>query len=135
MPALQANIPALEEELDYDDRTANDEPRYVQWIQGEIADANERRIFDFDYDLVTGDAILANNAPFVDGHLRTVVRVSGDMRFKDFLREYYGLRCFRMHIAFIDVPKEAGEPKLLNQTFRELHGRHQLMQVDILPGH
>lgn len=125
-------MPAFEE-IDYDDRTANDERRYVQWIQAQIPGANELLLFDFDYDLVTGDAILANNAPFVDGHLRRVTRVSGDMRLKDFLREYYGLRRFRMHIAFIDEPRAPGEPKLLDQTFRELHRRHTLMQLDIHP--
>jgi hypothetical protein len=130
MPALQAN-PAFEE-LDYNDRTANDEPRYPQWIQAEIQGGNEQTLFDFDYDLVTGDAILSNNAPFVDGHLRTVVRVSGDMRFKDFLRQYYGLRRFTLRPAFLDVPKAADEPKILDQTFRELYRRHQLMQLDII---
>lgn len=133
MPALQANIPVVpQEELDYNDRTANDEPRYPQWIQAAIQGENEQVIFDFDYDLVTGDAILSNNAPFIDGHLRTVVRVSGDMRFKDFLRQYYGLRRFTLRPAFLDVPKAAGY-KLLDQTFRELYSRHKLMQLDVIP--
>lgn len=130
MPALQA-IPALEE-LDYNDRSNNDEPRYMQWIQAELQGQAEQFLFDFDYDIVTGDAILSNNAPFVDGHLRMALRVSGDMKFKDFLRQYYGLRRFTLRPAFLDVPKAAGEPKLLDQTFRELHARHKLMQLDVI---
>ena len=125
MPAIPVN---REEELNYNELTANNERRYPQWIQGQI-DGGE--VFDFDYDLVTGDAILANNAPFIDGR-RRVMRVSGDMRLKDFLREYYGLRRFKMRIAFIDVPRALDEPRLIDQTFRALHTKHKLMQVDLI---
>jgi hypothetical protein len=129
MPALQANH--APEELDYNDRSNNDEPRYMQWIQAEIQGQAEQVLFDFDYDLVTGDALLVNNAPFVDGHLRMGLRVSGDMKFKDFLRQYYELRHFTLRPAYLDVPKAAGY-KILDQTFRDLYRRHQLMQLDII---
>ena len=125
MPAIQA---IREELLDYDERTPNDEHRYKQWIQTEL---EGQFLFEFDYDLVTGDAILTNNNPFIEGHLRYGVRFSGDMRFKDFLRQQYGLRRFSMRIGYIDVPKGADEPKLLDQTFRELHTRHQLIQLSL----
>ncbi len=126
MPAIQANH---EELLDYNAQTANDESRYPQWIQAQV---NGNEVYSLDYDLVTGDAILVNNNPFLEGNLRMGVRISGDLKLKDFFRMYYGLRRYTMHIAYLDVPRAAGEPKLLDQTFRELHARHKLMQLDLI---
>jgi hypothetical protein len=127
---LQVNAIQAIDQIDYNELLQNGEARYHQFIQcGLPADANhpDGRVIELDYDIQAQQAILIDN---VDGQ-RIYYRVAHEVRAKELIWRFYGIRRFRLTNIWCLEERRQGDPKLMSLTFPEMFQRYNLLQFDI----
>ncbi len=110
----------------------NGEYRYRQLIQiGLPPDARhpDGRNIEVDYDLQAQQAILSEA---LEGDQRIYYRVAREVRAKDLIRNFYGIRRFAVRNIWRRVERRPGDPKLMDLTFPEMLRRYDLLQFDIV---
>jgi hypothetical protein len=122
---IQINQVQAIDEYDHNEEV-NGQARYLQFIQARLTDG---RVIELDFDRHMRQAILIES---FEGGQRLIYRVATEVRGKDLIRDFYGIRRFALRNVWRYRARQEGDPRLMNLTFPEMYDRYELLQFDII---
>ena len=122
---IQNNQVQAIDEYNMQELMQNGELRYVQLTQ--VSLPNDLLV-EIDYDLMMHQATLIEH----HGDQRMYYRVAHEVRAKELIWNFYGIRYFRLANIWRKRPRQQGDPHLMDLTFPEMRDRYELLQFDVV---
>jgi hypothetical protein len=99
--------------------------RYAQLIQCNLPNG---QLLEIDYDQQQHQIMLKEHHR--DQYMYYLV--APEMRGKDLIRNFYGIRHFRLANIWRQIPRQEGDPRLMDLTFHQMRDLYGVLQFDVV---